>query len=172
MSRKVPLAAETLGDAEAFHRAGVGLPEHYASRARVAVETERLRRRGVVIDVRWMRHATRCRFRKRTIAVGVVRVTLQLPRSFSGHDHYPAIRTEHGESAVYSPPHHRWTRTHGEDPRWTRLLARAPEQPWNPALRWREFNLNVSDPGAWLAELVRMIDAATTEREVQSDLFA
>ena len=31
------------------------------------------------------------------------RVTLQLPRSLAGLDHYPGIRTDHGEGAVYSP---------------------------------------------------------------------
>ena len=172
MFRKVALAAETRGDAEAFHRAGVGLPEDYASKARVKAETERLRRRGLVIDVRWMRHTTRCRFRNRTIEFGVVRVTLQLPRSLAGLDHYPAIRTEHGESAVYSPSHNQWTRTHAENPCWPRLLARVPDQPWNPTLRCREFNLSVSDPGAWLTELVRIIDDCAADHDVQNDLFA
>ena len=171
MSRKVPLAAETRGDADAFHRAGAGLPEDYASRARVSAETERLRRRGLAIDAHWMRRSTRCRFRERSIETGVVRVTLQFPPSLGRFLHTPRIRTEHGEGAVYSPSHIVWADTHGPDRRWTALLERSPNQPWDPSLAWSEFNLSVSDPGEWLAALVRTIDARTAEREPQGDLF-
>ena len=172
MTRRVPLAPETRGEPEAFHRAGAGLPEHYASAARVTAESERLRRCGLVIDVHWLRAATRCRFRQRTIRTGTVRVTLQFPPTLGEHMDTPRIRTEHGEGAVYSPSNVVWERARGPDRRWSALLERLPDQPWDRTRRWIQVDLRVSDPGQWLAELVRMIDAKTARREVQTDLFA
>ena len=167
---KLTPKAET--DPETHRRDGIGLPETSIHTPVIEDALRRLRRRGVRIHAS---HHNTSQYRSHlghAINIPAVHIALQLPHDLPAWISLPRFRTNLGDSARYSPAANVWTRTHGSDTLWRKLVAKAPEVDWNPAQPWIEVHLTITDPESWLLALVRLLDNASVPRNAQPDLFA
>ena len=176
MTLRVPkpaFAREAVLNPEAFHRAGEGLPPHYATDAAVRQQLRLLERRGVTIHVEWLLAPTHCRYRNIDTTIGTIRISLQLPADVDQMLRLPDIRTEFGDGALYSPSAQHWLEYRGRaSPLWQKLLAAAPDVPWDDARRWTRVDLTITDPLQWLAALTTLLDKTRGAEKAQPDLFA